>query len=121
MEVGFHLTQALADAGDFNAVVDYAEMHASMSGEFVDPRVAPKHPALDPDPASGYPNGNTLAAATRAAGLNGIVYPSVRHEFGTCIVALWPHVVQSVAQGAVVRLTWSGTLSFSVSYPSRSV
>jgi hypothetical protein len=32
----------------------------------------------------------------------------VRHGGGVCIAALWPHVVQSVAQGAVYRLTWSG-------------
>ena len=35
-EVGHHLTQALADAADFNAVVEYGEMIASMSGIFLD-------------------------------------------------------------------------------------
>jgi hypothetical protein len=45
----------------------------------------------------------------RAEGHNGIIYPSVRHPAGTCIVALWPNVVQSVVQGALYRLTWSGT------------
>lgn len=107
-EVGHHLTKALADAGDFNAVVDYAEMHASMAGDFVDMRNHLDHPALDPDPIVGYPAGNVIAAAVRGAGHNGIIYPSVRHSGGTCIAALWPHVVQSVAQGDVYRLTWSG-------------
>lgn len=117
-EVGFHLTQALADVGDYNAVVDYAEMHASMAGEFVDLRPTPMHPALDANTAAGYPAGNALSAASRALGLNGIVYPSVRHNGGTCIVALWPHVVQSVAQGAVVRLSWRGRSQFKVFNPS---
>lgn len=107
-EVGYHMTKALADAGDFNAVVDYAEMLASMAGEFVDLRGYSGHPSLDPDPAAGYPAGNALASATRSLGLNGIIYPSVRHQGGTCVVALWPHVVQSVVQGDVIRLTWSG-------------
>lgn len=107
-EVGHHLTLALADAGDFNAVVEYGEMLASMSGVFVDLRELAEHPALDPEPASGYAAGNAVAALARAEGHNGIIYPSVRHAGGTCIAALWPNVVQSVVQGAMVRLTWSG-------------
>jgi hypothetical protein len=108
-EVGFHLTRALDDAGDFNAVVDYGEMLASMSGLFVDLRGVRDHPSLDPDPAIGYPAGNAIAAVARAEGHNGIIYPSVRHKDGTCIAALWPNVVQSVVQGSLYRLIWAGT------------
>lgn len=111
-EVGHHLTKALADAGDFNAVVEYAEMHASMSGVFVDLRQRPDHASLHPDPRIGYPAGNTVAAMARGAGHNGIIYPSVRHAGSTCIAALWPNVVQSVAQGAMYRLSWSGSPEF---------
>ena len=111
-EVGFHLTKALADTGDFNAVVEYGEMLASMAGVFVDLGRVPHHASLDPDPAIGYPAGNALAATARAAGHNGIIYPSVRHVGGTCIAALWPNVVQSVVQGAMYRLTWSGTPNY---------
>ncbi|WP_217430336.1 RES family NAD+ phosphorylase [Sphingomonas bacterium] len=107
-EVAYHLTQALADAGDFNAVVDYAEMHASLAGEFLDLRQRPDHQALDPDETRGYAAGNAMANAARAAGLNGVIYPSVRCPSGTCVAALWPHAVQSVAQGKVWRLTWNG-------------
>lgn len=113
-EVGFHLTKALADAGDFDAVVEYGEMIASMSGVFIDLRTDPGHPVLDPDPAAGYPAGNALAAWARGEGHNGIIYPSVRHEGGTCIAALWPNVVQSVVQGAMYRLTWAGSPHFTV-------
>jgi hypothetical protein len=56
----------------------------------------------------GYPAGNALAEEARAAGHNGIIYPSVRHIGGTCLVALWPHAVQSVAQGAIWRIAWAG-------------
>jgi RES domain-containing protein len=111
-EVGFHLTRALADAGDFNAIVEYGEMIASMSGVFVDLRTDPGHPALAPDPAAGYPAGNALAARARAEGHNGVIYPSVRHDGGTCIAALWPNVVQSVVPGAMYRLIWSGDPAF---------
>ena len=108
-EVVFHMTDALAKAGDFNATVEYAELFASMAGEFVDLRnVRPWPPCLSSDISIGYPAGNVLADATRAEGLNGIVYPSIRHEGGTCLVALWPHVIQSVAQGEIYRIVWSG-------------
>jgi RES domain-containing protein len=113
-EVGYHLTNALADANDFTAVVDYIEMLASMAGIFVDLRQAPHHPSLDANPALGYPAGNAVAAAARAAGHNGILYPSVRHAGALCVAALWPNVVQSVVQGAMYRLTWSGLPDFHV-------
>ena len=111
-EVGHHLTQALADAADFNAVVEYGEMIASMSGIFVDLRGTSDHPGLHPNAEKGYPVGNALAAQARAEGHNGIIYPSVRHPEGICIAALWPNVVQSVTQGAMYRLTWSGSPEF---------
>lgn len=111
-EVGHHLTRALADAGEFNAVAEYGELLASMSGVFVDLRTNPEHPALDPDPAIGYAAGNAVAAQARAEGHNGIIYPSVRHAGGICIAALWPNVVQSVVQGSMVRLTWAGSPEF---------
>jgi RES domain-containing protein len=107
-EVAWHMAEFLARSGELRGVVEYAEMFASMAGEFVDLRRTPAHPSLDPDPAAGYPAGNAIADAARAQGLNGIIYPSVRHAGGTCIVALRPHAVQSVAPGAVYRMEWSG-------------
>ncbi len=115
-EVGFHLTQALADANDFNAVVEYGEMLASMAGVFVDLRRMPEHASLDPNPAVGYVAGNVVAAQARAADLNGIIYPSVRHPGGICIAALRPNVVQSVVQGGMHRLSWSGEPTYAVEH-----
>jgi RES domain-containing protein len=109
-EVTFHMERELANVGDFNAVVEYAEMFASFVGDFVDVRnIDPRPDYLDPNPAKSYPAGNRLADAVRAAGHYGIVYPSVRARGGTCFVALVPHAVQSVAQGKVIRLLWKGT------------
>ena len=108
-EVTFHMTEFLGRTSKYRGVVDYAEMFASMAGEFVDIRNTPKpSPCLDPNKLVGYPAGNALAESARAKGLNGIVYPSVRQRGGTCIVALRPHAVQSVAQGDVYRLSWDG-------------
>ena len=96
-EVAWHMAEFLARSGELKGVVDYAEMFASMAGEFVDLRGSPGHPCLDPDPAVGYPAGNAIADAARAQGLNGIIYPSVRHAGGTCIVGF------AAARGAVRR------------------
>lgn len=109
VEVVHHMTEVLGRTGDYNAVVEYAEMFASLAGEYVDLRGrASGHPCLHPDPSIAYPQGNALADAARAKGLNGIIYPSVRHAGGTCFAALWPHAVQSVAPGEVYRIEWSG-------------
>jgi hypothetical protein len=107
-EVAFHMAEFLARSGQLKGVVEYAELFASMAGEFVDLRLTPGHPCLDPEPAVGCPTGNAIADAARARGLNGIIYPSVRRAGGTCIVALRPHAVQSVAPGAAYRFEWSG-------------
>ena len=108
-QVRFHMTQMLAATGVFEAIVDYAELHASFAGDFLDLREHPKHPSLNPEKSLGYPAGNALAEAVRVKGLNGIIYPSVRKVGGTCIAALFPHAVQSVAQGAIHRMTWNGS------------
>lgn len=107
-EVSYHLSEFLAATGTYEAVVDYAEMFASFAGEFLDLRPHADSEALHPDKAIGYSAGNALADAARAKGINGIIYPSVRHASGTCVAALFPHAVQSVAQGAVYRMTWRG-------------
>jgi RES domain-containing protein len=116
-EVGFHLTNVLADAGDYNATVEYTEMFCSLAGAFVDLRQVPEHPSLDPDMTTAYPIGNALADSARAAGLNGIIYPSVRRPGGTCIVALRPAAVQSVRQGAIYRMIWQGSSKASIQGP----
>jgi len=116
-EVSFHMIRELERVNDLRATVDYAEMFASFAGDFADLReLRPKPDCLHPDPAIGYPAGNRLADTARGRGLNGVVYPSVRHPAGTCLVALWPAVVQSVTQGSVLRLVWSGSRTPTVSH-----
>ncbi|MEA3180711.1 MAG: hypothetical protein QOI59_4234 [Gammaproteobacteria bacterium] len=109
-EVAFHMERELANVRDFHATVDYAEVFASFIGDFVDVcRVTPRPDFMDPNPDMSYSIGNRFADAVRAAGHYGIVYPSLRHPGGTCLVALVPHAVQSVAQGRVIRMRWTGT------------
>ena len=110
VEVTFHIARELERVQDWHAAVEWAEMWASFAGAYVDLRAAhPPPPCLDPDIAIGYPAGNVVAREAREIGLNGIVYPSVRLAGGTCIVALWPHAVQSVSPGGIVRAVWAGS------------
>ncbi len=104
-EVSYHMADFLGKSGQYKGVVEYAELFASI----VDLRKMRSHRCLHPDPAIGYPAGNAVADNAIARGLNGIVYPSVRHSGGTCIAALLPHAVQSVAPGGLYRFEWSGS------------
>jgi len=113
-EVGFHMGEFLGRSGSYEAVVEYAELHASLAGEYVDLRKKPSHPSLSKDMTAGYKAGNALADAAIAKGINGIIYPSLRHPTGTCFAVLFPHAVQSVAQGDVFRLNWAGKPSPSI-------
>lgn len=108
-EITFHMEREFERIGDYNATVHYAELFTSFAGSFVDLKDAPKgEGCLHPDPAIGYAAGNKLADEVRRLGINGIVYPSVRHEGGTNLVAVFAHAVQSVTQGKVLELKWQG-------------
>ena len=109
-EVAYHLTRALENCGaDYDNTTCYMELLATFGDTFHDLRTsAPPPECLDPDPARGYPAGQALAARLRADGDNGIVYPSVRHQGGTCLVAFWPRLIRDFQKGETWILTWAG-------------
>jgi len=109
-EVAFHRTRELGFIGHYHDEAQYRALHAGFIGRFHDLRdVRPAPGCLHDDPAIGYPAGQALARALVEGGSRGLVYPSVRHPGGTCLVAFQPNVVQDVAPGAAWRLAWSGT------------
>ncbi len=107
-EVSFHIAVALADAGATDEVVAYRQILSAFACSMHDLRQEPEHPALDPEPASGYPAGQALARQVRAQGGNGILYPSVRRSGGQCVAVLRPSVIQNVRQGDLLLLEWNG-------------
>jgi hypothetical protein len=116
-EVSYHLTRELEAIGRFDNVTDYAELIADFFGGFHDLRGAGGawESILHIDPAIAYPAGQALAVRLRKeAGSAGIVYPSVRHEGGTCLVAFRPDLVQNLRQGGIWRLEWQGVPTPSV-------
>ena len=112
-EVGFHRTRELGHVGRFEDEARYVELLSDFIGDFPDLQDQ-THPALNPDPALGYPAGQTLAARLRAEGHRGLIYPSRRHPDGRCFVAFDPGIIQNVRPGASWTLKWTGTPAFSV-------
>ena len=111
-EVSYHLTRELEAVGRFENVTDYAALIADFFGPFHDLRAAdqPVEPALQDDPALAYPAGQALALRLRKElDSNGIIYPSVRHAEGTCLVAFRPDLVLNLRQGGLWRLEWQGS------------
>jgi RES domain-containing protein len=110
-KVTYHLTRELEAIGRFENVTDYAELVADFFGAFHDLRTSEigDDPVLHADPAIAYPAGQGLAKRLRAdAASNGIVYPSIRHATGTCLVAFRPDLVQNLRHGGIWRLEWQG-------------
>lgn len=60
---------------------------------------------LDPDE---YEASQVYGAQRRAAGSNGITWPSIRYPGGNCIASFWPDVVPIPAQGAHFAYHWNG-------------
>jgi RES domain-containing protein len=111
-EVSYHLTRELEAIGRFENATDYTELIADFFGPFHDLRPVDRtaETALHQDPAIAYPAGQALARRLRKeADSNGIIYPSVRHVSGTCLVAFRPDLVQNLRQGGLWRLEWQGT------------
>jgi len=106
-EVGFHKSVQLAEIGRFEDSVTYDDYLADFSANFHDLRRARGFKACL-DPAS-YVQSQALAEQLLEAGSLGIVYPSVRHEGGTCLACFRPALVTNVRPARTYRFTWSGT------------
>lgn len=114
-EVGYHRSRELIRIDRFHDEAVYQSLLAGFIGDFHDVRGIDPMPAyLGPDVETAYPLGQAFAKELRAEGSRGIVYPSVRNEYGTCLVAFQPHLVQNVRPGARWRLVWDGSAVFEV-------
>lgn len=114
-EVGYHRTRELIRINHFEDEAIYQALLAGFIGDFHDLHPL-EHPlaCLDPDPETGYPEGQKLARDLRANQSRGLVYPSVRRPGGVCLVAFEPHLVQNVRPAARWKLTWEGKPEFTM-------
>ncbi len=107
-EVAFHKTVQLAEIDRFEDSITYDDYLADFSASFHDLRKArgPLRACLDPD---SYVPSQQLAEDLLTAGSLGVVYPSVRHDGGTCVACFRPALVVNVRKARTWRFTWSGT------------
>lgn len=86
-------------------IADKRELVGWIDAVLVDVRMG--YPALlDPD---DYSVSQNFARAERAAGADGIVYPSVRNPGGTCFAAFYPDVMAPPIQARHLSYHWDGT------------
>ncbi|MBC2652806.1 RES family NAD+ phosphorylase [Novosphingobium flavum] len=84
----------------------FREIVLSVSADLHDLRgQADAAAALEPD---NYSAAQALAGTLRAAGSNGIVYPSVRHAGGECAALFYPDGAASPVQGRHLDYHWDG-------------
>ena len=77
-----------------------ADLHDLRGGDAAD------HPALDSD---SYAASQGLAITLKAAGSNGVVYPSIRHLGGECAGLFYPDCASEPIQGRHLDYHWDGT------------
>lgn len=91
-EIRYHLEN---DPGiPFDATRVYRVVTARVDGRFIDLRGTDAK-ALNPDPSIGYPAGHRLAMQARKVA-DGVIYPSARHEDGTCLAVFRPEAVSDI-------------------------
>ena len=106
-EVAFHKRRFLIDARiQGQHAFDYIEFLADFSGLFHTLGAAERKSCLKPAPIPQcYSASQTLANRLLFQGSNGIVYPSVRRKFGTCVACFRPALVFHPHRGKSYRLT----------------
>ena len=105
-EVGYHQTLALWEIQRFEDEMTYDEYLADFRGEFHDLRISKKFvAALDPN---SYKESQRLAEGLLGSGSLGIVYPSIRHAGGVCLVCFRPALISNVRKGRTFRFRWTG-------------
>ncbi len=106
-EITFHKTVEYQEIDRFDDSVTYQALLADFTSPFHDIRgIDAYNDCLDP---ASYIESQKLAAELLDAGSMGVIYPSVRHEGGTCLACFRPALVGNVRKGQAYRLTWSGS------------
>jgi hypothetical protein len=107
-ETVFHFEVFARDSADPPRGEEFRVLVGAVAAAFED--VAALPPArlsgvLDPD---SYAASQAYARELRAAGANGVVYPSVRHAGGQCVGALRPRAVGLPHQERHLKYRWNG-------------
>ncbi len=106
-ETIFHFERFMRATAEAAAEAQFRELVCGIGGELRDLRAGGDEACLAPD---DWGPGQAMGAAARAAGDDGIVYPSVRHPAGQAAALFWPDRVRlPVRQARHMLYRWDGT------------
>jgi hypothetical protein len=110
MEVAYHKMKELQEINwQEEETFIYVDFLADFRGKFHDIRDdATFGSCLNPN---SYSASQDMARNLLAAGSAGIVYPSVRHKVGTCIVCFRPALVNNVRKGTAISITFENAFA----------
>jgi hypothetical protein len=116
IEVAFHKSEELREINwQEKETFLYADFLADFRGEFHDIRIDSRFAkCLDPN---SYTASQKLAQELLDKRSAGIVYPSVRHNGGTCIACFRPAVVNNLRKGGHVSVEFENALATPVIRP----
>jgi hypothetical protein len=103
----YHRTTELAEVGVLETRMQMRQYLADFDAEFHDVSGDGSAFAALHD-ADSYEAAQALGRELFAAGSNGIIYRSVRHPGGRCLVCFRPALVQNVRQAAHFEYRWEG-------------
>jgi hypothetical protein len=109
LEVAYHKRKELQEIHwREKETFPYVDFLADFRGTFHDIRGDARFgDCLD---ASSHKASQHLAGELLEGGSAGVVYPSVRHEGGTCIVCFRPALVNNVRKGSSISITFENAL-----------
>jgi RES domain-containing protein len=109
-EVAYHKSQELQEIRwQEKETFTYVDFLADFRGTFHDIRNDTRFAnCLD---ANSYSPSQHLASELLERGSPGIVYPSVRHKAGTCIVCFRPALVNNVRKGSPISISFANALA----------
>jgi hypothetical protein len=105
-EAIYHRTRELEEIGGwFDTFVQMAAYLADFNAGFHDIRNRRFYRYLNPD---SYEASQRLGRRLLGQGSNGIIYPSVRDQGGTCLACFRPRLVTYARQGGFYEYRWTG-------------
>jgi hypothetical protein len=107
-ETVFHFEAFARDSADPPRSEDFRVLVGAVAADFEDVAALPdeeRRVILDP---YSYAASQAYARRIRAAGANGVAYPSVRHADGQCIGAFRPRAVGVPHQERHLKYRWNG-------------
>ncbi len=107
-ETVFHFEHFARDSADPPRSEDFRVLVGAVAETFEDVTALPTaHRAAVLDPVS-YVASRAYAQQIRAAGANGVAYPSVRHSAGRCVGAFRPRAVGIPRKERHLKYRWNG-------------